>query len=111
MITLSKSARQHILSVVGVGVESVFKLSLSQKGCSGYSYVMEVGPKPASGWVIELCDEVTVALRHEDFNQLAGCHINWVRDGMSSRLEVSNPKAVNACGCGASVMFKPPALN
>lgn len=106
MITLSESARQHILSVMGAKAESVFKLSLSQKGCSGYSYVMEVGPKPASGWVAELCNGVTVALRQEDVNKLVGCHINWIRDGMSSRLEVSNPKAVNACGCGASVMFK-----
>ena len=107
MIELTPAARQHIKKVLTQEGAAYFKLSLSQKGCTGYAYVMSAAKSLDAGWIEQRCEDVTVAMPAADFDRLSGSRLDWVRDGLDARIEVQNPSVVHSCGCGASVMFKP----
>lgn len=107
MIEITPAARQHIKKVLAQESAGYFKLSLSQKGCSGYAYVMSVAKKIDSGWIAQQCEDVTVAMPESDLSRLSGSRLDWVRHGLDARIEVQNPSVVQSCGCGASVKFKP----
>ena len=111
MIILTPSARQHISRVLAEASASVFRIALSQKGCSGYAYDMsvhvdsEVDGLINAGDLAEDCQGVTIFFPAKDAGHLRGIELNWVQEGFSSRLAVTNPNVKNECGCGASVMF------
>ena len=107
MIEISLAARQHIEKVLAQEGADYFKLSLSQKGCTGFAYVMSVAKSLDPGWVAQQCDGVAVAVPEADLSRLSGIRLDWVKTGLAARIEVQNPSVVQSCGCGASVKFKP----
>jgi iron-sulfur cluster assembly protein len=40
---------------------------------------------------------------------LAGTEMDFVREGLNEGFRFNNPNAQDACGCGESVSFAPPA--
>lgn len=107
MINLSPSAEQHIKKIMADEQSLFFKISLSPKGCSGFAYVMTTDKDVGEDWVVSRCGDVNIAVPVKDAVRLGDIKLDWVREGMFSRLEVQNPQVVNACGCGSSFMFKP----
>lgn len=107
MIVISEAARQRIKKVMSEDQSSVFKISLSPKGCSGFAYVMGTGPSVDESWEVSRCGDLDVAVPKKDLAKLGDIEVDWIKDGMSSRLSIENPQVVNACGCGSSFMFKP----
>lgn len=108
MIRLTEAAQEHILAAMKSDGGDAFALSLVQKGCSGYSYDMKVvRASDYPGYASFESGPVMVLVPGDDCKFLAGTELDYVREGFSSRLVVSNPNVDNACGCGASVHFKP----
>ena len=107
MINLSPSAKQHIKKIMEDEGSSIFKISLAPKGCSGFAYVMATSNGVSEDWIVSQCGDVDVAIQKKDVDRLGSIELDWIRDGMSSRLDVKNVAAINACGCGSSFMFKP----
>lgn len=107
MVTLTQSAAEHIKKMLDADNALYFKIKLSEKGCSGFAYVMSAEAEAGEDCVVHECGGgVKVAIPRRDEERLGAVEIDWVRDGFSSRLSVSNPKVVNSCGCGSSFMFK-----
>jgi iron-sulfur cluster assembly protein len=106
MITLTEAAARHIRKVLADDDASFFKIGLSQKGCSGFAYVMSAEKLVGDECVVYDCGGVKIAVPLASEERLSGVEVDWVRDGLSSRLKVDNPKVSNACGCGSSFMFK-----
>lgn len=106
MVTLTNSAAAHIKKVLDDDGAVFFKIKLSEKGCSGFSYVMSTGKTAGDDCIVYECGSVMVSIPKSDESRLGGVEIDWVRDGLSSRLSINNPEVVNSCGCGSSVMFK-----
>lgn len=87
MIKLTPAAHQHIKKVLTQERAGYFKLSLSQKGCTGFAYVMSAAKSIEPGWVAQQCEDVTVAMPESDVDRLSGSLLDWVRDGLGARIE------------------------
>ncbi len=78
------------------------RVSVTQGGCSGYSYKLDFddGPKP-DDMVLEL-DGLQVYVEKPLLNQLQGTVIDYVSELQGSSFRFTNPKATGTCGCGTS---------
>ena len=106
MIVLTPGAIAHVKNALRENGHDVFKLSLAPKGCSGLAYVMSTALGPVAGAVTVVAGGVSIAIPEADYDKLSEIELDWVKDGFGHRLSVSNPRVMNACGCGASFMFK-----
>lgn len=106
MITLTPAAALHIKKSLEEDGGAFFKIKLSPKGCSGFAYVMSSEPSVGTDCIVYDCGGVKVAIPAQDEGRLGDVVVDWIRDGLSSRLSVENPRVENACGCGSSFMFK-----
>lgn len=101
-ITCTSAARTFI-SKQGV----VLRVSLKQKGCSGFSYVFDVIEKPLDGdHLFPQEGGITLCVAPDAINVFKGDVIlDYVKHGLNKRLEFVNPNEKNRCGCGESVQF------
>lgn len=91
----------------------VLVVDLAQSGCSGWAYRpawhAELPGDPA-GFVTttvqgDAGNALTLAYPVAHADKMAGVVLDYVREGLSSRLVFQNPQVTDACGCGASVHF------
>lgn len=105
-VEISDSARKRIESMAaesaGLGV---LRLGLSKSGCNGYAYKIELIGAPAPHEVEMESNGVRLAVNPQDFERLDGVRLDWVREGLSSRLAIINPNEKSSCGCGESIGF------
>ena len=103
-ITLTEAAAERVRSILAKGDGSVkgLKVSVSAKGCSGNSYVLdyasEIGPHDE---VVE--DKgVTIIIDPKAALFIFGTEIDYVTEKLKAGFVFKNPNEKGRCGCGES---------
>ena len=101
-ISLTDAAARRVDTFIrhegGVGL----RLGVRRTGCSGWAYVVDLADE------IQESDEVfedrgiRILVDREALPLLAGTQVDFVRHGLNSTFEFSNPNVTDECGCGES---------
>ena len=103
-IQVTSVAKAHLLQKIaqrqqGIGI----CLAVKQAGCSGLKYVVDyVDSKPEQAFVFPLSDTASVYVPIASFPFIKGSVIDYVKQGLTTMLKITNPNAVDSCGCGES---------
>lgn len=82
---------------------NLIRLSVKTSGCSGYSYVLDfVESALDSDRLIDLDEQIKLAVDHEAINVVRGTEIDLVTEGLNHVIKFNNPNVVGECGCGES---------
>ena len=115
MINITKLAMENLKRLqeeydcIGQGL----RFGLTNKGCSGYKYIIEFEESKKEGDIIynivyNIENEdygIDVFVSSEHIDKLKNSTIGWEETLMTSGFDISNPQAEMACGCGESVNF------
>ena len=107
-IKLTATAAKHIQSTITKQGVALFRLSITQTGCTGYMYVPELVDAPKQG---DICVEnefnVPFYVDAKYIDILDGTVIDYVEKSLGmSQLDFKNPNADSLCGCGESFNLK-----
>ncbi|HAA32582.1 MAG TPA: iron-sulfur cluster assembly accessory protein [Cyanobacteria bacterium UBA8553] len=78
------------------------RVSVSDGGCSGYQYALDVTSTPKEDDVIVEQGRVLVYIDKQSAPLLEGIVIDYVEGLIESGFKFSNPNATETCGCGQS---------
>jgi len=102
-ITLSDAAVAQFHKALAKANKQAARLSLRQSGCSGLEYVVDFSDAPSDGDLTVEQDGVVLYVDADSYAQaLAGLHIDYQQDVMSSSFVYQNPNKKGECGCGVS---------
>ena len=78
------------------------RVSVSDGGCSGYQYALDVTSTPKEDDLIVEQGRVLVYIDKQSAPLLEGIVIDYVEGLIESGFKFSNPNATETCGCGQS---------
>jgi iron-sulfur cluster assembly protein len=85
------------------GTRKGVRLAVSDGGCSGYEYKMEITSTPSSDDLIEESeDKVLFFIDRQSAPLIEGIVIDFVDGLVESGFKFLNPNATDTCGCGKS---------
>lgn len=104
LITLSKSAVQHLQQLLALPEPKFIRIGVRNRGCSGLTYHLEYVTE--AGKFDERIDQdgVTVLIDSKALFSIVGSEMDWLDDKLSSRFVFKNPNSKGTCGCGESFM-------
>jgi iron-sulfur cluster assembly protein len=109
-ITVTEKAAGRIRHYVDRQPGSVgLRVGIRRTGCSGYSYTVDVAETVRDTDQVFTDHGVTVVVDQQHLPVIAGCTIDYVREGLNEKFAFTNPNAGDACGCGES--FSLPTAN
>lgn len=103
-ILFSNAAKNHLLACLKEIPDAVgIRLSLKKSGCSGLSYIVECIEHPVADDVVEPFDSRwQLYIERANLPYLQGILVDYVQQGMNSKLIFNNPNQTGLCGCGES---------
>lgn len=78
------------------------RVSVSDGGCSGYQYALDVTSTPQLDDLVVDYGKVRVYVDYKSAPLLQGVVIDYVEGLIESGFKFSNPNATDTCGCGQS---------
>ncbi|MBL95343.1 MAG: Iron-sulfur cluster insertion protein ErpA [Alphaproteobacteria bacterium MarineAlpha3_Bin5] len=107
IITLTDSAVEQVKVLMAESADPVIglRVSLSSKGCSGYSYIFEYAKekRPLEEEVVSQGARVFIDPMAVMF--IAGAEMDYEEGLLKSGFTFSNPNETGRCGCGESIAF------
>lgn len=103
-LTLTDKAIQQVKSLLardklaGHGL----RISITDGGCSGFSYKLDFEKDQRSGDTVLEFDDVRVYVDPSSVPYLKGTVIDFVSGLYGGGFKFSNPNATGTCGCGTS---------
>lgn len=82
--------------------DKALRVYVTQGGCSGFSYGMQLDDERADDDTAYTIDGVTVVVDKFSLPQVDGAQIDYVNALMGGGFVVQNPNAVKSCACGQS---------
>ena len=105
-INISKSAADHIRTIMEDGAGKALRIGLKKGGCAGMEYTMEyVNEISESDEVVEV-DGAKIVIAPTAQMFLFGTEIDYETSLLESAFKFNNPNVSEACGCGESIKFK-----
>lgn len=103
-ITLTENAKKHIQKELSKQPDKKgFKLFLEKSGCSGFMYETQLCELPDNDdRVFEFDQNIQVFVPNKDLPLLFGTQIDFIKVGLNSMFQFSNPNVKGECGCGES---------
>jgi len=106
-VSLTAKAAKHIQKMLaetanGHGV----RLALKPAGCSGFKYAVEVAKDILETDQVFESQGVKIIVDKKNVVFIDGTEIDYIQEGLNSKLTFSNPQVEDSCGCGESVTFK-----
>lgn len=104
MITLTPKAQETIarfMEQAGMPVVGL-RISVSDGGCSGHKYAMQLETAPAADDQVLPFGDVSLLVDPVSFPLLDGCTVDFVESLEASGFKFENPNAKAACNCGKS---------
>ena len=81
---------------------TVFRITVSGGGCSGFQYGFSFDEKPAQDDVVFEAEGVRVVVDEVSLELVKGSELSYVEDLVGSSFKMTNPNAKSSCGCGTS---------
>ena len=78
------------------------RASVTEGGCSGFNYVVEIVEAPQPGDLILDRHGARVFIDQKSMPVITGMTIDWKSSMQESRFVFDNPNATGTCGCGVS---------
>ena len=106
-ISLSTTAETKIRAQMqkngkGFGV----RLGVKTVGCSSLTYTLDYVDGVKEGEKLFGAGTVNIVVDAATLPMVDGAHIDFVRQGLSDVLKITNPNAESECGCGESFNLK-----
>jgi len=104
LITLTERAAERARELLArAEVPAVgLRLGVSNKGCSGLSYVVEYADGPRKFEEVVKAKGVTIFVDPKAVMYLVGAEMDYVEGMLKSGFEFKNPNEKGRCGCGES---------
>jgi iron-sulfur cluster assembly protein len=103
LMRLTDAAAERLGKLYAHGQEGMLlRISVSTKGCSGLSYVMDWVPEPGPGDEVVADKGLTVLVDRKASLFLIGSEMDYKTDVLTSGFTFSNPNEKGRCGCGES---------
>lgn len=104
MLTVTPSAQQAISRFIDNYDGSVagLRISISDGGCSGYKYGLQLETESQSDDIRITLESFTLLISPESQSLLEGCIVDFVETLDESGFKFENPNAKAACNCGKS---------
>ena len=108
MLRITDEAFAHVMKNIEHQQGRALRISLEQKGCTGWAYVTEVVVNGKSDDIsCQPRPELTVYIAKGDFPHINGSLIDLAHKALGqTHLIFINPQQESECGCGESVKFK-----
>ena len=104
-INISKSAADHIRTIMEEGAGKALRIGLKKGGCAGMEYTMEyVNEISESDEVVEV-DGAKIVIAPTAQMFLFGTEIDYESGLLESGFKFHNPNVSETCGCGESIKF------
>jgi iron-sulfur cluster assembly protein len=104
-INISKSAADHIRTIMEDGAGKALRIGLKKGGCAGMEYTMEyVNEISESDEVVEV-DGAKIVIAPTAQMFLFGTEIDYESGLLESGFKFHNPNVSETCGCGESIKF------
>lgn len=81
---------------------TVFRITVSGGGCSGFQYGFSFDEKPAQDDLVFEAEGVRVVVDEVSLELVKGSELSYVEDLVGSSFKMTNPNAKSSCGCGTS---------
>jgi len=102
-IQLTPAAEKQMAKQITKEGCTSMRLSLRPAGCSGLEYILEYVNEAQSNDYQLSCDGFKLFIDAPSYAQaLAGLHIDFQQDMLSSAFVYENPNKKGECGCGIS---------
>jgi iron-sulfur cluster assembly protein len=82
--------------------EKGIRVGVSDGGCSGYSYTIDIANAPRPDDLIEQQGKIRIYIDPKSEPLLQGVVIDFLEGLMESGFKFTNPNATDTCGCGKS---------
>jgi len=93
---------QRVLEEKQLPEEGGVRLGVKGGGCSGFSYVMNLEPKPGLGDEVFDAHGLRVFVDPKSYLYLEGTELDFADDLTNRGFVFRNPNSSGSCGCGAS---------
>lgn len=71
----------------------------TSSGCAGFVYSLELSPLEKSNYKF---NDIPFYIPEDSIDGLNNCMIDFIKNGLTSKLEYVNPNVISQCGCGVS---------
>lgn len=104
LITLTDAAAERARALLARAETPAkgLRLAVSNKGCSGLSYVVEYADGPRKFEEVVEVKGVTIFIDPKAIMYLVGAEMDYVEGMLKSGFEFRNPNEKGRCGCGES---------
>ena len=103
LMVLTDAAAERLRALYAKGREGMkLRISVSTKGCSGLSYVMDFVPEPAPTDEVVTDNGMTVLVDRKASLFLIGTVMDYEVKQFTSGFTFTNPNEKGRCGCGES---------
>ena len=103
LMAVTDAAAERLRALYAGGREGMLlRVSVSTKGCSGMSYVMDFVPAPGPGDEVVTDKGVSVVVDRKASLFLIGTVMDYEVKPLSAGFSFTNPNEKGRCGCGES---------
>ena len=106
-ITVTEKAAHEVKRILGqkqLGTDSGLRLGVKDGGCSGFSYVMNLEPRPARGDEIFESGGLKLFVDPKSYLYLEGTMVDFNDDLTQRGFVFKNSGSSGICGCGVSFL-------
>ena len=94
--------RQILAKQSDTSLASGLRLAVQGGGCSGFSYIFKLEPKPRASDHVFGSDGARVLIDPKSFAYLDGITLDYRESLIQSGFVIDNPNAQKTCSCGTS---------
>lgn len=105
IVTISDSARSHMIKMLTRAGQPALELKLEPQGCNGYKYIWQPISTNVGDTVVNLSEDYSLVLNRSVIPYILGSEIVMESTDFTQRLNLINPNVAGSCGCGESVNF------
>lgn len=107
-ISATPSAQAYIKKIL-TDSQALY-LNAKPSGCSGYRYDLGVIEKTQAmtqtheqkGVILDIGNNIDIYVDSQYAQVFEGIVIDYIKQGLTSRIDIQNPNVKNVCGCGES---------
>lgn len=102
-IALTDSAAQRVKDYLAASdSKNSIRLTVTETGCSGYAYVLDLVDTPAENDSEFESSGVKIYVDDDAMKIVDGTTIDFKSEGLNQMFTFKNPKETGSCGCGES---------